>query len=143
MLAFCYSTTTFSVTRTHKIGKDHRFITVILIFLFFLSKLKSLATLLITSQILNQFAESLLPYWLQKTHKKRMKKHMSSLKMESDLSLVEQVNLEKEMGTYFVCFTAVKGLSLFSCSCQRHQPVQPKIFVAGLAAYFQLHQFCW
>uniref|UniRef100_A0A8D0EH05 Anoctamin n=1 Tax=Strix occidentalis caurina TaxID=311401 RepID=A0A8D0EH05_STROC len=63
---------------------------------------QSLATLLITSQILNQFAESLLPYWLQKRHKKRMKKRMSSLKTDTDLTLVEQINLEKEMGTYFV-----------------------------------------
>lgn len=143
MLAFCCSITTFSVTRTHKIGKDNTFYHSSINFFFFFFNLKSLATLLITSQILNQFAESLLPYWLQKTHKKRMKKRMSSLKMESDLSLVEQVNLEKEMGTYFVCFPAVKDLSLLNCSCQRHQPVQPKIFVAGLATYFQLHQFCW
>lgn len=70
-------------------------------FIFFL--LKSLATLLITSQILNQFAESLLPYWLQKRYMKKMKERMHSLKMDTDLSLVEQVNSEKEMGTYFVC----------------------------------------
>lgn len=60
--------------------------------------------MLITSQILNQFAESLLPYWLQKRHVKKMKKHTRSLKTDMDLSLVEQVNLEKEMGTYFVCW---------------------------------------
>ncbi|NXK17492.1 ANO10 protein, partial [Arenaria interpres] len=83
---------------------------------------QSLATLLITSQILNQFAESLLPYWLQKRHKKRMKKRMCSLKTDTDLSLVEQVNLEKEMGTYVGTFDDYLELflqfgyvSLFSC----------------------------
>ncbi|NWT44056.1 ANO10 protein, partial [Chroicocephalus maculipennis] len=83
---------------------------------------QSLATLLITSQILNQFAESLLPYWLQKRHKERMKKRMCSLKTDTDLSLVEQVNLEKEMGTYFGTFDDYLELflqfgyvSLFSC----------------------------
>ncbi|XP_054016927.1 anoctamin-10 [Dryobates pubescens] len=83
---------------------------------------QSLATLLITSQILNQFAESLLPYWLQKRHKKRMKKRMGSLKTDTDLSLVEQVNLEKEMGTYLGTFDDYLELflqfgyvSLFSC----------------------------
>ncbi|KFR13522.1 Anoctamin-10 [Opisthocomus hoazin] len=83
---------------------------------------QSLATLLITSQILNQFVESLLPYWLQKRQKKRMKKRMCSLKTDTDLSLVEQVNLEKEMGTYFGTFDDYLELflqfgyvSLFSC----------------------------
>lgn len=128
---FCHSITTYSVTRMHKIGNDLRFTTVLLIFFFFFFKLKSLATLLITSQILNQFAESLLPYWLQKRHKKRMKKHICSLKTDTDLSLVEQVNLEKEMGTYFVRFTTVKELKSFlGCSWQRYEPVQPKIFLA-------------
>ncbi|XP_075778076.1 anoctamin-10 isoform X2 [Pelodiscus sinensis] len=61
---------------------------------------QSLATLLITSQILNQFVEALLPYWLQKRRHKKVKKRMYSLKMDTDLSLFEQVNLEKEMGTY-------------------------------------------
>lgn len=104
MLAcFCHSITTCSVTGTHKIGNYHRFITDLLIFiLFYFFLLKSLATLLITSQILNQFAESLLPYWLQKRHMKKMKERMHSLKMDTDLSLVEQVNSEKEMGTYLV-----------------------------------------
>lgn len=55
---------------------------------------------------------------------------MSSLKTDADLSLVEQINLEKEMGTYFVRFTTVKVKSFLGCSCQRHQPVQPKILLA-------------
>nr|XP_013806251.1 PREDICTED: anoctamin-10 isoform X3 [Apteryx mantelli mantelli] len=83
---------------------------------------QSLATLLITSQILNQFAEAFLPYWLQKRHKKRMKKKMFSQKTDTDLSLVEQVSLEKEMGTYFGTFDDYLELflqfgyvSLFSC----------------------------
>ncbi|XP_053849654.1 anoctamin-10 [Vidua macroura] len=83
---------------------------------------QSLATLLITSQILNQFAESLLPYWLQKRYNRRMKKRMCSKKSDMDLSLAEQVNMEKEMGTYLGTFDDYLELflqfgyvSLFSC----------------------------
>ncbi|XP_065688886.1 anoctamin-10 isoform X1 [Patagioenas fasciata] len=83
---------------------------------------QSLATLLITSQIINQFAESVFPYWLQKRHRKRMKKRVCSMKTDTDLSLVEQVNLEKEMGTYLGTFDDYLELflqfgyvSLFSC----------------------------
>ncbi|XP_064300243.1 anoctamin-10 isoform X2 [Phalacrocorax carbo] len=83
---------------------------------------QSLATLLITSQILNQFAESLLPYWLQKRHKRKMEKRTCSLKTDTDLSIVGQVNLEKEMGTYLGTFDDYLELflqfgyvSLFSC----------------------------
>ncbi|XP_021381563.2 anoctamin-10 isoform X2 [Lonchura striata] len=83
---------------------------------------QSLATLLITSQILNQFAESLLPYWLQKRYNRRLKKHMCSKKTDMDLSLAEQVNMEKEMGTYLGTFDDYLELflqfgyvSLFSC----------------------------
>ncbi|XP_005152912.1 anoctamin-10 isoform X2 [Melopsittacus undulatus] len=83
---------------------------------------QSLATLLITSQILNQLAESLLPYWLQKRYNKRMKKRLCSPKIDKDLSLAEQVNLEKEMGTYCGTFDDYLELflqfgyvSLFSC----------------------------
>ncbi|XP_037985990.1 anoctamin-10 isoform X2 [Motacilla alba alba] len=83
---------------------------------------QSLATLLITSQILNQFAESLLPYWLQKRYNRRMKKRMCSKKTDTDLSLAEQVNMEKEMGTYLGTFDDYLELflqfgyvSLFSC----------------------------
>nr|XP_021381562.1 anoctamin-10 isoform X1 [Lonchura striata domestica] len=83
---------------------------------------QSLATLLITSQILNQFAESLLPYWLQKRYNRKMKKRMCSKKTDMDLSLAEQVNMEKEMGTYLGTFDDYLELflqfgyvSLFSC----------------------------
>uniref|UniRef100_A0A8D2PNR2 Anoctamin n=1 Tax=Zosterops lateralis melanops TaxID=1220523 RepID=A0A8D2PNR2_ZOSLA len=83
---------------------------------------QSLATLLITSQILNQFAESLLPYWLQKRYNRRMKKRMCSKKTDMDLSLAEQINMEKEMGTYLGTFDDYLELflqfgyvSLFSC----------------------------
>ncbi|TRZ25800.1 hypothetical protein HGM15179_001386 [Zosterops borbonicus] len=83
---------------------------------------QSLATLLITSQILNQFAESLLPYWLQKRYNRRMKKCMCSKKTDMDLSLAEQINMEKEMGTYLGTFDDYLELflqfgyvSLFSC----------------------------
>ncbi|XP_048694653.2 anoctamin-10 isoform X3 [Caretta caretta] len=83
---------------------------------------QSLATLLITSQILNQFVEALLPYWLQKRHNTKVKKRVYSVKVDTDLSLFEQVNLEKEMGTYLGTFDDYLELflqfgyvSLFSC----------------------------
>ncbi|KAF2983848.1 hypothetical protein EK904_005206 [Melospiza melodia maxima] len=73
---------------------------------------QSLATLLITSQILNQFAESLLPYWLQKRYNRRMRKRMCSTKTDMDLSLDEQVNMEKEMGTYLLAFETMSVISV-------------------------------
>uniref|UniRef100_A0A8C8ZGT6 Anoctamin n=1 Tax=Prolemur simus TaxID=1328070 RepID=A0A8C8ZGT6_PROSS len=82
----------------------------------------SLATLLITSQILNQIVESLLPYWLQKKHGVRVKRKVQALKADIDATLYEQVILEKEMGTYMGTFDDYLELflqfgyvSLFSC----------------------------
>lgn len=69
--------------------------------------------MLITSQILNQLAESLFPYWLQKRYNRRLKKRMCSGKTGTDLSLAEQVNMEKEMGTYLVRCSTLKELKLF------------------------------
>ncbi|MEE6466192.1 hypothetical protein FKM82_006865 [Ascaphus truei] len=81
---------------------------------------QSLATLLITSQILNQFVEALLPYWLQKRYNKKVKKNVKLLKESTDL--VEQIHLEKEMGTYpgtfddyLELFLQFGYVSLFSC----------------------------
>ncbi|XP_060104828.1 anoctamin-10 [Heteronotia binoei] len=83
---------------------------------------QSLATLLITSQILNQCVEAILPYCLQKRRNKRVKKRVKSLKIDTDLSVFEQVNLEKEMDTYLGTFDDYLELflqfgyvSLFSC----------------------------
>ncbi|XP_048367532.1 anoctamin-10 isoform X2 [Sphaerodactylus townsendi] len=83
---------------------------------------QNLATLLITSQILNQCVEAILPYCLQKRRNKRVKKRMKSLEIDTDLSLFEQVNLEKEMDTYLGTFDDYLELflqfgyvSLFSC----------------------------
>ncbi|XP_053570240.1 anoctamin-10 [Bombina bombina] len=83
---------------------------------------QSLATLLITSQILNQFAETVLPYWLQKRHKKKVSKRVKSLNADSDSSLIEQIYLEIEMDTYVNTFDDYLELflqfgyvSLFSC----------------------------
>ncbi|XP_025231140.1 LOW QUALITY PROTEIN: anoctamin-10 [Theropithecus gelada] len=83
---------------------------------------QSLATLLITSQILNQIVESLLPYWLQRKHGVRVKRKMQALKTDIDATLYEQVILEKEMGTYLGTFDDYLELflqfgyvSLFSC----------------------------
>ncbi|XP_045386696.1 anoctamin-10 [Lemur catta] len=83
---------------------------------------QSLATLLITSQILNQIVESLLPYWLQKKHGVRVKRKVQALKADIDATLYEQVILEKEMGTYMGTFDDYLELflqfgyvSLFSC----------------------------
>ncbi|XP_053122082.1 anoctamin-10 isoform X1 [Hemicordylus capensis] len=83
---------------------------------------QSLATLLITSQILNQFVEAVLPYWLQKRRTKSVKKKVKALDIDTDLSLLEQVNLEKGMDTYLGTFDDYLELflqfgyvSLFSC----------------------------
>lgn len=83
---------------------------------------QSLATLLITSQIINQVAESLLPYWIQKAHNVYVKKKVQALKADIDATLYEQVVLEKEMGTYLGTFDDYLELflqfgyvSLFSC----------------------------
>ncbi|XP_030742800.2 anoctamin-10 isoform X1 [Echinops telfairi] len=83
---------------------------------------QSLATLLITSQIINQVVESLLPYWLQKKHGVQVKKKLQALKADIDATLYEQVVLEKEMVTYLGTFDDYLELflqfgyvSLFSC----------------------------
>ncbi|KFO33287.1 Anoctamin-10 [Fukomys damarensis] len=83
---------------------------------------QSLATLLITSQIINQIAESLLPYWLQKKHSVKVKRKVQALKVNIDATFYEQVILEKEMGTYLGTFDDYLELflqfgyvSLFSC----------------------------
>eukprot|EP00074_Homo_sapiens_P086754 XP_016862208.1 anoctamin-10 isoform X7 [Homo sapiens] len=83
---------------------------------------QSLATLLITSQILNQIMESFLPYWLQRKHGVRVKRKVQALKADIDATLYEQVILEKEMGTYLGTFDDYLELflqfgyvSLFSC----------------------------
>ncbi|XP_064410977.1 anoctamin-10 isoform X2 [Latimeria chalumnae] len=82
---------------------------------------QSLATLLITSQILNQIVEAFFPYWLQKRRSKRVKRKMKSLK-DAELSLVQQVKLEGEkdsyLGTfddYLELFLQFGYVSLFSC----------------------------
>lgn len=83
---------------------------------------QSLATLLITSQIINQVVESLLPYWLQRKNSVKVKKKLEALKADVDATLYEQVVLEKEMGTYLGTFDDYLELflqfgyvSLFSC----------------------------
>nr|XP_044992799.1 anoctamin-10 [Jaculus jaculus]XP_044992800.1 anoctamin-10 [Jaculus jaculus] len=83
---------------------------------------QSLATLLITSQILNQVVESLFPYWLHKKHVVKVKRRVKALKADVDATLFEQVLLEKEMGTYLGTFDDYLELflqfgyvSLFSC----------------------------
>lgn len=83
---------------------------------------QSLATLLITSQIINQFVEAVLPYWLQKRRNKKVKKTIKSLKEDGDLSLGQQIKLEEDMGTYLGTFDDYLELflqfgyvSLFSC----------------------------
>lgn len=86
---------------------------------------QSLATLLITSQILNQIMEAFLPYWFQrrrnnKMHRRAQKHHMSLGARE--LPLAEQVKLEADMNAYLGTFDDYLELfllfgyvSLFSC----------------------------
>ncbi|XP_077930233.1 anoctamin-10 isoform X8 [Halichoerus grypus] len=73
---------------------------------------QSLATLLITSQILNQIMESLLPYWLQKKHHVQVKRKVQALKADIDATVYEQVVLEKEMGTYLLAFETMSVISV-------------------------------
>lgn len=63
-----------------------------------------MATLLITSQILNQFMEAFLPYWLQRRRNKKMIRKIQKRRLyeEKELPLVEQVRLEADMSTYLV-----------------------------------------
>ncbi|KAM6968229.1 anoctamin-10 [Aplochiton taeniatus] len=86
---------------------------------------QSLATLLITSQILNQIMEAFLPYWFQRRRNKKMhrraQKHQKSLG-DRELPLVEQIKLEADMSAYLGTFDDYLELfllfgyvSLFSC----------------------------
>ncbi|KAI4810761.1 hypothetical protein KUCAC02_013692 [Chaenocephalus aceratus] len=85
---------------------------------------QSLATLLITSQILNQIMEAFLPYWLQRRRNKKMMRKVQKRKAvaEAELPLAEQVRLEADMSTYLGTFDDYLELfllfgyvSLFSC----------------------------
>ncbi|XP_051720242.1 anoctamin-10 [Ctenopharyngodon idella] len=83
---------------------------------------QSLATLLITSQILNQVMEAFLPYWLQRRRNKKAHKRMRRLMGDKELPLLEQVQLETEMNTYLGTFDDYLEqfllfgyVSLFSC----------------------------
>ncbi|XP_072316202.1 anoctamin-10 [Eucyclogobius newberryi] len=83
----------------------------------------SLATLLITSQILNQFMEAFLPYWLQRRRNKKLIRKVTKKTMEyKELPLEDQVRLEADMSTYLGTFDDYLELfllfgyvSLFSC----------------------------
>nr|XP_057912770.1 anoctamin-10 [Doryrhamphus excisus]XP_057912771.1 anoctamin-10 [Doryrhamphus excisus]XP_057912772.1 anoctamin-10 [Doryrhamphus excisus] len=85
---------------------------------------QSLATLLITSQILNQLMEAFLPYWLQRRRNKKMLSNVrKSRSVEGkELLLNERVELEADMSTYLGTFDDYLELfhlfgyvSLFSC----------------------------
>ncbi|CAN9514212.1 unnamed protein product [Ophioblennius macclurei] len=85
---------------------------------------QSLATLLITSQILNQVMEAFLPYWLQRRRNKKMLRRVQKKRLleEQELPLEEQVRLEADMSTYLGTFDDYLELfllfgyvSLFSC----------------------------
>ncbi|XP_064816547.1 anoctamin-10-like [Oncorhynchus masou masou] len=83
---------------------------------------QSLATLLITSQILNQIMEAFLPYWLQRRRNKKAHKRMIKTMEDKELPLSEQVKLEADMSTYLGTFDDYLELfllfgyvSLFSC----------------------------
>ncbi|GAA6099537.1 anoctamin-10 isoform X1 [Tachysurus ichikawai] len=82
----------------------------------------SLATLLITSQILNQVMEAFLPYWLQRRRNKKVHKRVRRMMGDQELPMVEQVQLERDMNTYLGTFDdyleqfLLYGyVSLFSC----------------------------
>ncbi|XP_060778034.1 anoctamin-10 isoform X1 [Neoarius graeffei] len=82
----------------------------------------SLATLLITSQILNQVMEAFLPYCLQRRRNKKVHKRVRRVMGDQELPMVEQVHLEKDMNTYLGTFDDYLEqfllfgyVSLFSC----------------------------
>lgn len=60
--------------------------------------------MLITSQILNQFMEAFLPYWLQRRRNKKMLRKVQKRRAleGQELPLAEQVRLEADMSTYLV-----------------------------------------
>lgn len=85
---------------------------------------QSLATLLITSQILNQVMEAFLPYWLQRRRNKKMIRKVQKRQTldDKELPVVDQVRLEADMSTYLGTFDDYLELfllfgyvSLFSC----------------------------
>uniref|UniRef100_A0AAR2KU69 Anoctamin n=1 Tax=Pygocentrus nattereri TaxID=42514 RepID=A0AAR2KU69_PYGNA len=83
---------------------------------------QSLATLLITSQILNQVMEAFLPYWLQRRRNKKVHKRVKRMMGDKELPLVEQIQLESDMNTYLGTFDDYLEqfllfgyVSLFSC----------------------------
>ncbi|XP_063055749.1 anoctamin-10 isoform X2 [Engraulis encrasicolus] len=84
---------------------------------------QSLATLLITSQILNQIMEAFLPYWLQRRRNKKAHRRLQKVaKKEQELPLPQQVLLESDMSTYLGTFDDYLEqfllfgyVSLFSC----------------------------
>lgn len=59
---------------------------------------------MITSQILNQFMEAFLPYWLQRRRNKKMIRKVQKRKtlQEAELPVADQVRLEADMSTYLV-----------------------------------------
>ncbi|KAL4629986.1 anoctamin-10 isoform X2 [Arapaima gigas] len=83
---------------------------------------QSLATLLITSQILNQFVEAFLPFWLQKRRNKHLHRKSGLASVDQELPFNQQVMLEANMSTYLGTFDDYLELfllfgyvSLFSC----------------------------
>lgn len=72
---------------------------------------QSLATLLITSQILNQVMEAFLPYWLQRRRNKKVHKRVRRMMGDKELPLVEQVQLESDMYTYLVSHRIISRLN--------------------------------
>uniref|UniRef100_A0AAY5L040 Anoctamin n=1 Tax=Esox lucius TaxID=8010 RepID=A0AAY5L040_ESOLU len=83
---------------------------------------QSLATLLITSQILNQIMEAFLPYWLQRRRNKKAHRRVIKTLADKELPLSDQVKLEADMSTYLGTFDDYLELfllfgyvSLFSC----------------------------
>ncbi|KAG7272244.1 hypothetical protein CRUP_001522, partial [Coryphaenoides rupestris] len=76
---------------------------------------QSLATLLITSQILNQVMEAFLPYWLQRRRNKKMmrraRKRATLGEKDMEMPLVDQGTFDD----YLELFLLFGYVSLFSC----------------------------
>ncbi|GCB66014.1 hypothetical protein scyTo_0000531 [Scyliorhinus torazame] len=75
---------------------------------------QNLAALLITSQIINQFVEAWIPYWLQR-HRKNIVKHRLRIdSKEKELPLADQIALEGKMEPYLLAFETMGVISVMT-----------------------------
>uniref|UniRef100_A0A3Q1I642 Anoctamin n=1 Tax=Anabas testudineus TaxID=64144 RepID=A0A3Q1I642_ANATE len=123
-LIYRYAAEFLTEWENHRLESSYQNHLVLKVLVVSINDLLSLATLLITSQILNQFMEAFLPYWLQRRRNKKMIHKVRKIRTleGKELPLTEQVRLEAHMSTYLGTFDDYLELfllfgyvSLFSC----------------------------